>query len=92
MAYEFPHKYHIYPKENIESAIQISNELGWHISLVQGSNGRWYVATGGEEQHATFISDERYECEAFIFGMALMAATVPEDIYKEMAKRFVDDL
>ena len=92
MAYEFPDKHHIYPKENVESAIAIINEIGWHLSLIQGSNGRWYVATGGVEQHATFISDERAECEAFIFGMALTLATVPENIYEEMAKRFVDDL
>lgn len=92
MAYEFPDRYHIYPKEDLESAIEIVNKLGWHLRIVQGSDRRWYVSTGGTEQHATFFSDERAECEAFIFGMALIVATVPEDIYQEMAKRFVDDL
>ena len=92
MAYEFPWIYHIYPEENLESALCLVNELEWQLALWQSPNGRWYVLTDGEEKHAVFISDERSECEAFIFGMALLLATVPEDIYKEMAKRFRDDL
>ncbi len=91
MAFNFPAKYHIYPDETIEAAIAIINELGWHLRLVQGADEKWYIGSG-EDGSFLFVSDQRSEVEAFIFGMALTLATVPGDIYNEISKNFRESL
>lgn len=70
---------------SFESIPELAGKLFWHLSAFQGSNGRWYVKTG---ESVIFSSDSEEAFDAFLYGMGLAYAGIPEDLLESLA----DDL
>lgn len=61
-------------------AVSILNNLGWNLSW-KDSDGKWWLY-GGES--VIFIGDTEGEFRAFLCGMALGLAVLPESILRQI--------
>ncbi len=71
---------------NWQAAVDILNGLSWNLSWVE-QDGRWHLWGGNQK---IFIADSEGEFQAFLRGMALGLAVLPESILEQI-RRLVDD-
>lgn len=64
-----------FPKGDLQSGIDIANELYWNISVEQ-QNDYWRVL-GGDK--VIFWSDNKESVDAFLYGLSLAYCAIPED-------------
>ena len=77
------------PESSIERGVALVNELYWNISVVEGA-GKWCVL-GGDK--AIFCADSRDAVHAFLFGLSLAYAVLPEPVFvqlREEVRRWVE--
>ena len=70
------------PNNTWEGAVQFLNELGWNLSWVE-RDSNWKLL-GGDQ--TIILVDKKEELEAFILGMALGLAVLPEEIINQVKK------
>jgi hypothetical protein len=63
-----------------QNAIDILNDLAWNLSWKE-HNGRWHL-WGGDQK--IFVSDTEGEFQAFLCGMALSFAVLPDSILEQI--------
>jgi hypothetical protein len=68
------------PDNSVEGGIGLANKLFWNITVHHG-NGRWVVC-GGED--VIFRGDSREATEAFLYGLGLAYAVLPEEIFERL--------
>ena len=65
---------------SLEDGIELVNKLFWNIALVKRDQ-QWYVY-GGEK--VIFCADSREAVDAFLYGLALAYAVLPEHIFEQI--------
>lgn len=70
------------PNNNLEGAVQFLNELSWNLSWHE-KNSNWTLY-GGDQSIISF--DSKDELEAFILGMAIGLAVLPNEIIQQIKK------
>jgi hypothetical protein len=63
-----------------QAAVRILDSLAWNLSWKE-RNGRWRLWTGDQ---ALFVGDTEGELQAFLCGMALGLAVLPESILDQI--------
>lgn len=71
----------------LEGWIEFLNELSWNIHLRKGNGQQWKAFSGDRLLVATNTQEE---LEAFILGMAIAFAALPDSILEEI-KKLVSD-
>jgi hypothetical protein len=61
-----------------QEAVQILNDLGWNLSWKEHEQ-RWYLWSG---EPLLFVGDTKGEFEAFLCGMGISLAVLPDSILK----------
>ena len=67
----------------LEGGLGRVNQLEWNIS-VEEYQGLW-VVYGGTER--VFASDDRAAVDAFLYGMSLAYAVLPDDIFGRLKEQ-----
>jgi len=67
----------LFPGGNLEGGIQLANRLDWGLS-VQKAADHW-VILGGDQ--VLLRTETREALEAFVYGMGLAYAVIPENIF-----------
>jgi len=70
---------HNIPSQNFEGALKFLNELGWNLKIEQ-RKGHWLLFAG---ESAVFKSTAREELEAFVYGLALAYAVMPQSLLRQ---------
>lgn len=68
----------------LENGMVRVNELAWDITVVQNES-QWFVR-GGEK--VLLITDSADAVQAFLYGMALSYAVIPENIMDILRREF----
>lgn len=63
-----------------QGAVRILNDLSWNLSWYEHA-GRWHLWTGDKP---IFVGDTEGEFQAFVCGMALSLAVLPESILEQI--------
>jgi hypothetical protein len=70
----------LFPGGNLEGGIQLANRLDWGLS-VQKAADHWVVLSGDQ---VLLRTETREALEAFVYGMGLAYAVIPENIFSEL--------
>lgn len=73
------------PGQDLQGAISILNSFDWNISK-EKFNENWRLFSG---DRLLFSSDNETEVDAFIFGMALSFAVLPNEI-QDKIRQIID--
>jgi hypothetical protein len=76
------HFHNRFPENEFESAFSYMNSLDWNLSFHQSAE-KW-VLIAGDKLLASF--DTREELDAFIFGLALGFAVLPDEVIDHLLK------
>ncbi len=68
------------PDGTLESGVELANRLYWDISWGQCGQ-QWCVWVGGVEQHLLLRTNTREALDAFLYGLGLAYAVLPEDTF-----------
>jgi len=63
-----------------QDAIDVLNNLAWNLSW-QEHNGRWHLWSGDQK---LFVGDTDAEFQAFLCGMAISFAVLPDSILEQI--------
>lgn len=63
-----------------QGAVDILNNLGWNLSWHE-YEGRWHLWSGDQP---FFVGDTKDEFEAFLCGMAISLAVLPDSIIEQI--------
>lgn len=63
-----------------QGAVEILNDLGWNLTWKE-HDGQWWL-WGGEP--TIFVGDTEGEFQAFLWGMALGLAVLPDSILEQI--------
>jgi hypothetical protein len=70
------------PEQSLEGGVKLLNELKWNIE-VREVNGLWVVNAG----HVVLLeTSSRESVDAFLYGMAIAVAALPERAMAELRK------
>ena len=72
----------VIPHGNVDGAIEFLKTLSWNISLTQ-QNGKWQAWAG---DHVLAAVDSEAELEAFLIGMTIGLAVLPDTILAQIKK------
>lgn len=67
---------------SIEQGVQLVNQLEWNISVEEISYV-WYVKSGDQ---VLLRSDSKETVDAFLYGLALAYAVLPEDLFEHVKR------
>jgi hypothetical protein len=70
------------PHGGVEGAIEFLDTLSWDISLTR-QNGKWQAWAG---EHVLAAVDSQAELEAFLIGMTIGLAALPDSILAQIKK------
>ncbi len=80
------------PGGTLEGGVELANRVYWDISW--GECGKqWCVWVGGVEKHLLLRTDARESLDAFLYGLGLAYAVLPEDTFDHLVfqvKRWVE--
>ena len=74
------------PGENLEGGIELANQLYWHITWGEYEQ-HWYVWSG---ESLLLKTDSRETAEAFLYGLGLAYAAIPEFLFQRLEKGVKD--
>lgn len=69
--------------ETLESWLERVNSLEWNISVVRYED-HWCVLSGDQD---VLRSDSREAVDAFLYGLALAYAVIPDHIFTDLQDR-----
>jgi hypothetical protein len=70
------------PDGRVEGGIELANRLYWSITW-QSSEQGWYVWSG---EKLIFRADSEEAVKAFLYGLGLAYAVLPEPIFEQLQK------
>ena len=65
------------PDGTLESSLTLANQLQWNLEVIEGA-GHWVVRSGDQP---IFRTDSRSELDAFLYGLALAYAVLPDPVF-----------
>ena len=72
---------------SMEAGIELIKKLYWPIHFFQHDDGIWYVMSA---ESVILSTDSREVLDAFLYGMGLAYAGIPEDLLDYVAKALKD--
>lgn len=66
-----------------EDGLNRINQFHWFLSIVEKGEGQWIVK-GGDQ--VIFATDSRETLDAFLYGMSLAYAGIPDDLFERLVK------
>ena len=72
-----------FPDKSLESGLARVNQLEWNIS-VEKQESEWIVFAGYEP---LFSSDNREAIDAFLYGLSVAYAVLPDEIFAGLKKQ-----
>jgi hypothetical protein len=79
---QITHFHNRFPENDFKSAVTFLDSFDWNLS-VHPSGENWVLITG-DQLAATF--DTQKELEAFVFGLALGFAVLPDEVADHLRK------
>src|SRR5260370_20219999 len=79
------------PDGTLASGVELANRLYWHIKW--GSGGQQWCVWAGDGEGLLLRTDTREALEAFLYGLGLAYAVLPEDTFDHLVywvKRWVE--
>lgn len=70
----------LFPGGSLEGGIQLANRLDWGLS-VQKAADHWVISSGDQ---VLLRTETREALEAFVYGMGLAYAVIPESIFSKL--------
>ncbi len=65
-----------------EEGIELINKFHWFLTVDEGINGKeWFVHSG---ESTIFTADSKAAVDAFLYGMSLAYAGIPEDLFNQL--------
>lgn len=68
------------PDDNVQGGIDRANRLYWNITW-HAHEARWFVYAG---EDLIYTSDARESTEAFLYGLGLAYAVLPDDLFDRL--------
>lgn len=72
---------------SMEEGIELIKKLFWPISYFRAEDGSWYVMSA---ESVILSTDSRETLDAFLYGMGLAYAGIPDDLLDYVAKALMD--
>ncbi len=67
---------------SLEKGIERINRYYWSLEVVEGTSGQQWFVKGGEAE--IFRTDSRQALEAFLYGMCLAYAVIPDPLFDRL--------
>jgi hypothetical protein len=72
----------------LEDGIQLINRFHWFLSVVEVKGKPYWVVKAGEK--VIFGADTRNAVDAFLYGMSLAYAVIPDSLFDQMVEATKD--
>lgn len=73
---------------SLEDGIQMCNRFHWFLSIAETEvNKRWFVMSG---ESIIFSADTREAVDAFLYGMSLAYAGIPDPLFDQLVEATKD--
>jgi hypothetical protein len=69
--------------ESLEKGLELAGKLWWNISI-QKTGDYWFVKDG---EKPIFAAESRDAVDAFIYGLGLAYAGIPDDLLNDLANK-----
>lgn len=70
----------LFPGGSLKGGIQLANRLDWGLSI-QNTADHWVISSGDQ---VLLRTESREALEAFVYGLGLAYAVLPENIFSEL--------
>jgi hypothetical protein len=74
-----------FPEGNVESGIDLANQLYWNLRVVQEQN-MWHVLSGEKE---ILLTDNEEVLRAFLYGLGIAYGILPEYIFELLRREII---
>lgn len=66
---------------SLDKCVELSNDYFWNLVIFEGSDHKWYVKSG---ESTIFTADNRESLDAFLYGMGMAYAGIPEHLFEKL--------